>query len=235
MTEHKVTIIEGQTRRIPPRRLYRSTTNRSVAGVCAGLAEYLSLDVGLVRLLWLLSLLFSFGASLFLYILLAIIIPEEPADYAATKASSSSELWQHIKEDRSLMWGVILLLAGLLLLLNNFGLLPISLGQLWNLFWALFWPLLLIGLGVALLLGLNGRSLNWARIRQLSAGLPFRRSRSDRVIAGVCGGLGQYLNIDPVLIRLLWALFTLFTMGTVGVILYVLAALLIPPEDPSQL
>ncbi len=55
-----------------------------------------------------------------------------------------------------------------------------------------------------------------------------RRSRSDRLIAGVCGGLGDYLGIDPVIIRLVWAL-SIFGFGT-GLLLYVLAWILIPEE-----
>ncbi len=53
------------------------------------------------------------------------------------------------------------------------------------------------------------------------------RSKENRVVAGVCGGLGEYLDIDPVIIRLAWALLTLFSIGT-GIIIYIIAALIIP-------
>lgn len=59
------------------KRLYRSCKNRSIAGVCAGLAEYLGLDPTLMRLLTLFLLLFG-GLSIWVYIVLWIIIPEEP-------------------------------------------------------------------------------------------------------------------------------------------------------------
>jgi phage shock protein PspC (stress-responsive transcriptional regulator) len=56
------------------------------------------------------------------------------------------------------------------------------------------------------------------------------RSRSDRLIGGVCGGLANYLNMDPTLVRVLTVLITLFT----GVpILAYLIALLIMPEEPA--
>ncbi|MCQ6962099.1 PspC domain-containing protein [Methanolobus chelungpuianus] len=55
-----------------------------------------------------------------------------------------------------------------------------------------------------------------------------RRSKSNRMIAGVCGGLGEYFEIDPVLIRLLLVVATL--MGGSGIILYLLAWVLIPEE-----
>lgn len=54
------------------------------------------------------------------------------------------------------------------------------------------------------------------------------RSRKNRVIAGVCGGLGEYLGIDPTLIRLLWVLFIF--MGGSGVIVYIIAMIIIPEK-----
>ncbi|WP_166355405.1 PspC domain-containing protein [Phytoactinopolyspora limicola] len=58
-----------------------------------------------------------------------------------------------------------------------------------------------------------------------------RRSRSNRVIAGVLGGLGQRLGIDPILLRV--ALAVLVVFGGVGVLLYAIAWLLMPAEDDS--
>ncbi len=52
------------------------------------------------------------------------------------------------------------------------------------------------------------------------------RSRGDRVIAGVCGGLADYLNVDANLIRLIWALVSF--PGAVGLPLYLLAWILVP-------
>jgi phage shock protein PspC (stress-responsive transcriptional regulator) len=48
------------------------------------------------------------------------------------------------------------------------------------------------------------------------------------MIAGVCGGLGDYLGVDPVIVRLLWAV-SIFGYGT-GLLLYVIAWILIPEE-----
>jgi len=52
------------------------------------------------------------------------------------------------------------------------------------------------------------------------------RSKTDKVIAGVCGGLGDYFEIDPVLVRLLWVLL-IFGYGF-GVFAYLIAWLIIP-------
>ncbi len=51
------------------------------------------------------------------------------------------------------------------------------------------------------------------------------RSSYNKMLCGVCGGIGEYFNIDPTIIRLLWALVAL--SGT-GVIIYFLAVLIIP-------
>jgi phage shock protein PspC (stress-responsive transcriptional regulator) len=52
------------------------------------------------------------------------------------------------------------------------------------------------------------------------------RSKTQRIIAGVCGGFGDYLNLDPVIIRLLWVIFTL--AGGAGLLVYIIAWIIIP-------
>jgi phage shock protein C len=54
------------------------------------------------------------------------------------------------------------------------------------------------------------------------------RSRKDRILGGVCGGLGNYLNVDPVLVRVVWAI--LFFAAGVGFLAYILAWIIIPEE-----
>jgi phage shock protein C len=53
-----------------------------------------------------------------------------------------------------------------------------------------------------------------------------RRSRTDSKIAGVCGGLGDYLGVDPTLIRLVWLLLVFFA-GT-GILAYIIAWIVMP-------
>jgi phage shock protein C len=56
------------------------------------------------------------------------------------------------------------------------------------------------------------------------------RSRSDCRLAGVLGGLGEYFEVDPTLIRLAYVIFTLTTGFFPGIIGYLLAILIIPKE-----
>ena len=61
------------------------------------------------------------------------------------------------------------------------------------------------------------------------------RSRTDSMLAGVCGGLGQYLQIDPTLVRLGFVLTAVF--GGHGVLLYLVMCVVVPPEPevlPAQ-
>lgn len=52
------------------------------------------------------------------------------------------------------------------------------------------------------------------------------KSRANRMLAGVCGGIAEYLGIDPTLVRLGWVLFC--ALGGSGVIAYAIAAIIIP-------
>ena len=60
------------------------------------------------------------------------------------------------------------------------------------------------------------------------------RSRNDRVIAGVCSGLGHYFNLDPVLIRVLAVIVGFMSFGTL-VLLYLVLALIMPLEPEQAL
>ena len=55
------------------------------------------------------------------------------------------------------------------------------------------------------------------------------KKEDGKKIAGVCGGIAEYLDIDPTLIRLGWALFCL--MGGSGLIIYIVAAAVMPKES----
>lgn len=52
-------------------------------------------------------------------------------------------------------------------------------------------------------------------------------SNKDRKIAGFCGGLAEYFNLDPTLVRLLYVAFSFISMGT-GVLIYLIAWLIVP-------
>ena len=57
------------------------------------------------------------------------------------------------------------------------------------------------------------------------------RNTENKMIAGVCSGVAEYLNIDPTIVRLIWALIAL---SGAGLLAYLIAALIIP-EKPSNI
>ncbi len=56
------------------------------------------------------------------------------------------------------------------------------------------------------------------------------RSTTNKMICGVCGGIGEYLNLDPTLVRLIWALCSLASVG-MGFLLYIIAAVVMPEDN----
>lgn len=65
------------------------------------------------------------------------------------------------------------------------------------------------------------------------------RSQDQKMLGGVCGGLGEYFNIDPIIVRLIFVAFALIAGG--GLLLYLIMWLLIPqepgagvPEPPAE-
>lgn len=133
-------------------RLYRSRGDRMIFGVAAGMARYFRIDDSIVRLLWVLLVLAG-GAGLLLYIVAAIVIPEEPAGYApatggggpvAGGPATPSGGTGSRDVGAPILLGVALILLGGWFLVQRF--LPSFDGSL-------LWPFVLVGLGVVFVVG----------------------------------------------------------------------------------
>jgi phage shock protein PspC (stress-responsive transcriptional regulator) len=157
------------------KKLYRSVTDKMLGGVCGGLAEYFSIDPVLVRLIFVLAVIFG-GSGILAYIILWIIIPQKPfiiTPFNTNPPSGSSQpSEEEIKSEntefnmsslnlnktqsnRSIYAGAFLILLGGIFLLDNF--VP-------HFHFGDFWPLILIGLGFAIIL--NARNNNVNEVRQ---------------------------------------------------------------------
>jgi phage shock protein C len=154
---------------IPVERLYRSSTQRMLGGVCGGLGEYFNIDPTLVRIVYILvtiatGVLLGIG----LYIVLWLIVPSEASvgksiresmrenvdEMAQSARDISNEVQATLRRsppegahriERAALAGLILVAIGVLFLLAN-------LDPLGWLRWARFWPLILIVIGLLLLL-----------------------------------------------------------------------------------
>jgi len=127
------------------KRLYRSSTNKIIAGVCGGLGEYFAIDPVFVRVFAVLLAIIPHGFGLVAYIVAWIIIPKR-GDLVVEDAPPAKE--QELSTWNSYLPGIILVGIGLLLLAREF----------WYWFdWEDFWPILLIVGGLYLILRRTGR------------------------------------------------------------------------------
>lgn len=91
----------------------------------------------------------------------------------------------------------------------------------------LAWPLGLIALGVLLL----QRSRSSQPIEVQARGKRLTRSRDDRRLSGVLGGLGEYLDVDSTWLRLAYAAFAVATGFFTALVIYFIASIVIPEES----
>lgn len=61
-----------------------------------------------------------------------------------------------------------------------------------------------------------------------------RRSASDRKLSGVLGGVAEYFDLDPTLVRLFYVVLTFFCAGFPGVLLYIIMALVVPKDEAPR-
>ena len=59
-----------------------------------------------------------------------------------------------------------------------------------------------------------------------------QRSRTEKMLGGVCGGLAEYFNVDPTLVRVIWIAITL--LAGVGILLYIILWLVVPLQSPTE-
>lgn len=154
-----------------PTRLERSITNKVVAGVCGGIAEYLQVDPTLVRVFFVLGTIFTGGLGLLGYIVLVVLMPlpgqpvpfvktsdvttstvdgaaagadpAEPAPLVAPPAAARPTDPEMAERNRA-AFGIVLIALGVIFLLSNAGLFRLVR-------WDLAWPLVFIAIGALLL------------------------------------------------------------------------------------
>lgn len=152
-----------------PPRLERSNTNRVIAGVCGGLAEYLAVDATLVRVLFVAAAFTGIGFIVYLVLLILMPLPGRPAPFTTTPTGSatSADTTTRMESDhtgtapstvapidpavreaeaerRRMAVGFLLIGLGIVFSLSNSGFRFVQ--------WQFIWPLVLIAIGVLLLL-----------------------------------------------------------------------------------
>jgi phage shock protein PspC (stress-responsive transcriptional regulator) len=253
-TVHEPNNGNGASSTVTPTRaiLFRSPTDKVLGGVCGGVAEYLGWDPVLVRALWVVLTLMTSGAGLLAYLIFWLVLPVGSKATGQVRPAALS-----LNGDNAKRVAVLLIVLGVIWLLSNTGILPVMWHSLAGIMSVVFWPLVLIGAGYLLLKGINSNEWGsrfsgwWNRTRtqvnvnvpsadqvkseaeSLRQRIPLRRSRSDRMIMGVCGGIARKLGIDANLVRLVWAALSIGSVGA-GILLYIVAAVVIPEEGAAD-
>jgi phage shock protein PspC (stress-responsive transcriptional regulator) len=206
------------------KRLYRSHSNRVIGGVCGGLGDYFSIDPVLIRLVWLLLILFG-GIGLVLYLIAWLIIPAIPAEEEAKGEPSASI----VSGKGRFWWGLALVAMGVVLWGSQFRF--------------VYWPmipgvhldsrdfvpfaLLLVGIYPLYTFARAVSGTGKSSERKLY------RSREDRKLGGVCGGIADYFQSDATLVRILFVAGAFFYLAGVLIYLVLLVALSEKPFEPS--
>lgn len=198
-------------------RIYkRSSTQRVVLGVCGGFAETHGWDADLVRSIWIVLGLAG-GIGIIPYVAAAMLWPEAdlPPGFVRPERSRRNA-------------GLLLIGFAWVLLFRFLGipLFPWS-GGFIAIAWKLLLPSLFLGMGAFLV---------WPRLRDRAGLNPGNvrlvRSSSNRLLAGVCGGLGRWWGMDPNLVRVVATLLGVLSAGTL-LLAYVVLVVLLPEGEES--
>lgn len=234
------------------KRLYRSTKDTKILGVCGGLGEYFSLDSTLIRICFLIVFFFG-GTGLLLYILAGIILPK---DVEVGIDDSNRNFVRNTKvsiTNTTLGLGILLISIGSWIILRNFfyfdfadvfGFLP----------WKIIFAGSIIALGLYLIYNTSQKKGDFSDPSETNSnfssesdsenyesesedfstsGTLSKGNDKERMILGVCAGIAKHFALDPSIVRIGWAFMTILS-GGIGIVLYIVLAILLPEEIKKE-
>ncbi len=241
---------ESTASEAPPvsRRWLRHPVKRVFGGVCGGLADFLNVSEGLVRLLALGLVIFTAGTALALYLLFWLFLPVGTQEEGQTAEPAIS---LQAKHGRWFAYGVIGF--GIVLLAANLRLFQWAASVIHSIGHIVLVPSLFILIGFLILRRFHNKAMRrdfetfrtqaksasgtarrWrSNVRGKSLGR-LHRSQRDRLLAGVCGGLGEMMSVDPLLMRLAYIIVSLMTGVFFMAGLYLILAVVVPVGDPKE-
>lgn len=198
-----------------PRRLEISNDNKMLMGVCGSFGRFISIDPAIIRFLVLILFLFLGQAIIFIYSAFGLILPlKENSEQKPINQNPSTIITFNIL--------LISILIFLILLIQN----VISLKGIFNFLINKFDPLTLFIFSLVIIV--NNYEKGAPAVMQ-DKNIKKLTLSNKKVIFGVCGGLAEYLNIHPNIIRILWLIFLFASFGT-ALIVYIILRFIIPPK-----
>jgi len=206
------------------KKLYRSQSDKMIAGICGGLAHYTGIDPSVIRIVFVLSCLIN-GAGFIAYLIGWFVIPAKDETGESSLTPASTVIGSIV--------GMLFILGGFSILLSNRFWLPhwfdiVSFGRL-------LLSLALIGAGSVVLRKFirkkdeieNGKKPEGRGKRILY------RSTQNTKLKGICGGIGEYFSIDPTIVRIIWVVGTITTHIIPGIVIYFVMAYIVPEAPES--
>lgn len=137
---------------MPGKRLYRSSTDKKIAGVCGGIAEYFDIDPVFVRI-GAFILTVPHGLGVIVYLVCWAAVPMRPGSETAAPSEPPAQsppvldtIGRSTGASGELIVGGILILIGFFFLMFNVGLFDLEFFRFWR--WRFVWPVIVIALGV---------------------------------------------------------------------------------------
>ena len=203
-----------------PKKLFRSNNNKIIAGICAGLAKYLNVDANIIRVLFVFTTFF-WDTSILFYLILWIFIPSD-------KEENSNEV-ANIKSGNNLLLilGIVIFAFGVFSLISMsifkhilffpFRIIP---------FLEIIFALAFMALGLFVIFNYVNKKESTENSNQKV----LSRSITNKKFLGVCAGIGEYVRIDPTVVRVVWVFFSLISCG-IGVVVYLVLGVILPNEQ----
>jgi len=225
-----------ETKKVQVKKFFKSRKNRMIDGVCGGLAEYLGADLTLIRILWVISIFLN-GLGLIAYVLAMILVPVNPAHKDLKEGEKK-------RPNTAFILGTILIVLGFLFLYHEWGWTyrwdfpsHFRFFPWWRASWDVLWPLALVALGIVYILHVLRKEKSEdipdgeGKRRERSSGKKLFRTPTDRMLGGVCGGLGRHFGVDPTLVRIGFAVLALLTHVFLWIVIYVILLVVMPQEE----
>lgn len=210
-----------------------------IDGVCAGVADYFQIDVTIVRVIWV-AAVFIKGIGVFAYLLCMLLLP------AGDKKNDTGTDMKHT--NAGLVGGIILIVCGFFILSEQgdwftpfrfrYFHYPFRFGYE-------FWSLVLVAAGIAYLMyavnrnktsrdsGTGTAAAVKSEDGKSGSGKSLYRNLNDKWVGGVCSGIANYIDIDPVIVRIGCILLALLSRLLPVVLIYVVFMVILPESDSS--